>query len=312
MIAVTGATGFVGQHICRALLAAGHPVRAVVRSPEKAALVLPPQIDVQQADLLQPDALELALSGASAVVSNAALGSWAGPLEYYERVNVGGIRHLLTATQAAGIERLVHVSTLGVHHTRLHHWHSEDSPRIDPSTRQWSPRDLTTDWRYTATKARAEDLVQHSSLQSTILRPGPLFGPADTRLTARWWAARTRPVVLAPTLRVPLLSAADVASAVVAALSRSESIGKSYVLAGPPTGIHTVHRTWNRLAGTGPVVVPVPVPGFIGVHTSRAARDLGFAPRSLEDALSDVILAGSPQRPGPGSEPHRTAGAAPR
>jgi nucleoside-diphosphate-sugar epimerase len=91
---------------------------------------------------------------------------------------------------------------------------------------------------------------------------------------------------------VPQVCATDVAGAVVAALVRPQSIGGTYTLAGPPTSPLEVVRTMRRLANRGPSwLVPVPVPVWVAWDTSSAQADLGFSPRSLEDALADVLQA---------------------
>jgi dihydroflavonol-4-reductase len=293
VVAVTGATGFLGRHIVAALQRAGHPVRAVVRRPDRARELFGPRVDVRAADLGDLEALQDAFVGATAVVSNAALGSWQGPLEKFRAVNVDGTRHVLDAMKGADVGRLVHISTVAVGRTQLGRWADELVERYGTSGKRegWQPSDLTTDWRYAVTKSAAEDLVRERGhdLDVTILRPGPVFGVGDDKLTRKYlrmWRSR---VCVAPTARVPHVCGSDVAAAVVGALGRPASVGGTYVISGPPVSPHTIVRRMTALAGRGPVLLPLPVPVRVGFTTHRAARDLGFVARPLDDALSDVL-----------------------
>ena len=296
-VALTGATGFLGSHIWRALRGSGRRVRAVVRSPEKAVPINRWNDEVRRADLSDAPALTVALRGASAVVANAALGSWQGDLDRFFAVNVEGVRHLLGAMHSAGVRRLVFISTVAVCRTRPWVWQGDDSPRYgaDGKRGRWQLSDLTTDWRYAVTKSVGEDLATELAgrydIQLTVLRPGPVFGVGDPKLTQRYlkmWRSR---LCWAPTVGVPQVCATDVAAAVVAALARPLSVGATYTLAGPPTSPFEVVSTMRQLAARGPVVVPVPVPVWVAWDTRRAQAELDFSSRPLSEALADVLRA---------------------
>ena len=294
-IALTGATGFLGGHIASALLAAGLPLRAVVRNPQRATYLADLGAEVVQADLTDVDALNDALSGAQALISKASLGSWAGTEADYERVNVAGIDNLLSTAESSGIRRVVMISTVAVYRTQLNRTMAEDAPRYDVERRRFNWSDATTDWRYARSKTRAEAVARSYDLDLTILRPGPIYGSRDPKLTARYLKASLRRLVVAPTVGVPQVHAADVALATVAALQRPESIGKAYNITAPPTSPYAVQRTLQRLRREGNEgrrsgwVVPLPLPVFVSYDISAAARDLGFAPRSLRAGLREVL-----------------------
>ena len=304
-VVVTGATGFLGGHIVDALLAAGHRVRAVVRSPARALRLEESGVEVREANLESVGALTDAFDGASAVVSNAALGSWAGSLERYRQVNIMGTQNLLDAMTAVGVDRLVHISSVAVGQTRTRSWIDEFPARYGRDGRRgpWQVSDLTTDWRYAVSKSVAEDRIRahRPSIGATILRPGPVFGAGDPKLTRRYLRMWRSPICVAPTAGVPQVAAPDVARAVGAALSRSESVGRTYVLAGPPTSPYAVMQTLKRLTGRGPVLIPLPTPTWVGFMTHRATRDLGFVSRPLAVGLAAVLEAeGIAVRPGSG------------
>jgi nucleoside-diphosphate-sugar epimerase len=297
-IAVTGATGFLGGHICDALADAGHAIRGVVRDPAKGARLAAEGVDLAKADLADADALRSALDGCGALVANAALGSWAGPIERYLDVNVGGTERLLRASAAAGVKRVVLVSTVAVYRTRLRRWMDEDAEPYGLQRRWLNPSDLTTDWRYALSKAlgesRAHALADELGLALTVLRPGPIFGPRDPKLTQRYLRLHARDWAVAPTVGVPQVSARDCADAVPAALARPQSIGRAYNLAGPPTSIVDVLTTLRRLTGRGPRVLRIPLPLWVGYDTRRAHAELGFRARPLEQTLAEVVAAELP------------------
>lgn len=174
---MTGATGFTGGHLARALAARGHDVRALVRtkslarfaaSPVAAAAVTP-----IEGDLLAPEALARACAGVEVVYHIAATYREAGqPDSAYRAINVDGTRHLLEAAKAAGARRLVHCSTGGVHGHVAHPPANEDAP--------FNPGDV-----YQDTKLEAELMARafgtSTGFDVVVARPIGIHGPGDTR-----------------------------------------------------------------------------------------------------------------------------------
>ena len=148
MLAVTGATGFVGQALLDRAVAAGIPVRALARKPQ------PPRAGVEwiAGDLDDRPALTALLSGAEAVIHVAGVVNAPDPAAF-EAANVKGTLNVIEASLAAGVQRLVHVSSLSAR---------------EP--------DLSA---YGASKVRAEKLVRASGLDWTIVRPPGIYGPRD-------------------------------------------------------------------------------------------------------------------------------------
>jgi dihydroflavonol-4-reductase len=291
MIAITGATGFLGSHLALTARAAGLAVRGVVRRAES-PLLADAGVTLARGDLGEPDGLAEALAGADAVVANAALGSYEGDLDAFVRTNVGGTENTLRAAAAAGVRRVVLVSSVAIYRTVLRRPMNEDHPRYGPRRRAFSWTHLGTDWRYAVTKQAAEErawaLADELGLRLTVVRPGPIYGARDPKWTARLVRAARRPLAIVPTVGLPAVHAGDVARAVVAALGSPASVGRAYNLAGPPTPLATYVATMARLVGGGRVV-RVPVPAWVAYDTDAARRDLGFAARPVEEGLAEAI-----------------------
>ena len=272
-VAVTGASGFLGSHITQELMKRGHDVVAVVRTPAKAAWL---GCSVRQADLCDEVALARAFEGCDAVVSNAALAvrDRKPSLDEFRTANVQGTLRVIRACSASGVTRVVGISTLGV----------------DPTWRWRHLAGLTTNRLYLKTKGEGEaagtKLAAERELPLVWLRPGPIYGSRDHKVTARYRRAAQRRVVWAPTLALPHVHAADVGAAVAGALMGGDG---AYGLAGPSVSLAHIMRITKTLLQAPGWVVPVPVPFRVGFNDSRAREELGFAPRSIEEGLREAL-----------------------
>ncbi|HKR81100.1 MAG TPA: hopanoid-associated sugar epimerase [Nitrospira sp.] len=111
---VTGATGFVGGAVARALVRAGTDVRALVRSKSETRNLSGLPVEHVEGDLLDPSSLRRALAGCRQLYHVAAFYAlWAKDPSIFYDVNVTGTRNVLTAARQAGIERTVYCSTIG-------------------------------------------------------------------------------------------------------------------------------------------------------------------------------------------------------
>jgi len=282
-IAITGASGFLGSHLVDAFVDAGHAVRAVVRDPARLHRPVPSAV----ATLEDGDALAAAFRGVRAVVANAALGSWQGDLDAMLAVNLAGLERTLRAAAAVGVRRVILVSTVAVHRIRLSRPISEDSALYGDRRRRVNASDLTTDWRYALSKSRGEArawaLADELGLGLTALRPAPVYGPRDGKLTPRLRRRALARFALAPSVRVPFVHARDVADSAVAALDRPVSHGRAYILAGPPVSYAAVLGHIRSEAGHSGLLLPLPLPLGVRFDTTAARRDLGFSPRDWRE-----------------------------
>jgi len=219
---VTGASGFIGCHLVRALKAAGWEVRILVH---KTPVTQQPGIAVVAGDILNGSNLETALAGIDVVFHlAAAVGSIVSDPQVFREVNVNGTRTLLAAAQRANVKRVIHFSSIGVlGAVKTGDIAAEDYPP--------APRTL-----YDKTKFAAEEIVHQAvanGLDVVIVRPGWVYGPGDRRTFKFISAIRRGKFALlagAPGRQTPVYIA-DLVAGVLLAAAKGKS-GEVYHLAG--------------------------------------------------------------------------------
>jgi nucleoside-diphosphate-sugar epimerase len=167
---VTGASGFIGSHLVRALRTNGWDVRALVH---KTPIVEIAGVAAVSGDIRNAAALEAAMAGAAVVFHLAAtVGSSVTDPRAFREVNIGGTEAVLAAALRARVGRVVHFSSIGV----LGAVKTGDSADEDYPA---SPRTL-----YDRTKFAAEAAVLRAAadgLNVVLIRPGWVYGPGDRR-----------------------------------------------------------------------------------------------------------------------------------
>jgi 2-alkyl-3-oxoalkanoate reductase len=171
-VLVTGASGMLGSATARALAARGDRVTVLQRRP--AGLGLTEVL----ADVADTEAIRHAVTGHDAVVHLAAKVEVTGPWAAYARANIAGTQAVVAACRAAGVERLVHVSSPSVAHAA--------DPLIGAGVAPADP--VRARGAYARSKAVAEQIAlgaDGADLAVTAIRPHLVWGPGDTQLVSR-------------------------------------------------------------------------------------------------------------------------------
>lgn len=269
MILVVGATGTVGAEVLRLLRQRGEPLRALVRDPFSASRLAGPGVELVQGDLARPSTLPPALHGVTRVF----LVTPAGP----ETVPLQG--NMIAAAAAAGVDRLVRVSVLGIGSpvaAGILEWHAAVEQRL-------------ADVAIPAVNLRPTSMMQNLlGSAETIRRAGQFFGGQGDG-------------------RVALVDARDVAAAAVGALVRPEHITESVAITGPESlSYGDVAVVLADVLGRPVQYVDLPPEPYRNALRSAGlpewlARDLSL----LEDASRGTVMPVS-------SSVDRLAGAPPR
>ncbi|MFT5393524.1 MAG: dihydroflavonol-4-reductase [Gammaproteobacteria bacterium] len=316
---VTGATGFVGAAVARALLTRGHAVRALVRNTSDRSNIAALDIETVEGDLRDEASLQRAVAGCSAVFHVAAdYRLWVPDPGELHAANVSGSVALIKAAVAAGVERIVYTSSVA-------------ALGIDPSR---APADEATPvsesdmvGEYKRSKFRAERAVLKlagAGAPVVIVNPSTPIGPRDVRPTPTG-----RIIVEAASGRMPafvdtglnVVHVDDVALGHVLAFERGV-IGERYILGGDDLALREILAQVTSLVGRRApsvrlphgLVLPLahlaeiwyrlmppktdPMLTVDSVRMSKkhmyfssakARRELGYDPRPASAALEDAV-----------------------
>lgn len=213
MIVITGASGYIGSHIARRLVDEGKPVRAMVRSRQRAEeegrlAGLP--VEWVEADVSRPDSLQKAFKGGSAVIHTVAIAIEKGG-RTYEQINYQGTVNTVEAAKAAGVRRFINMSQLGA--------------------------DSRLPYRFLASKGQAQEYVAASGLDWTAFRPSVVWGPEDEFANTFARLVPLTPLIFPiigdENARFEPVWVEDVATSVAAALNDETTIGEEFELGGP-------------------------------------------------------------------------------
>jgi dihydroflavonol-4-reductase len=314
---VTGATGFVGAAVARALLREEHKVRVLARPNGDRRNLAGLDVEIAEGALEDAASLARAIAGCHYLFHVAAdYRLWVPDAAAMFRANVDGTRELMSAALAAGIERVVYtssVATIGIVKDGVadEATPSGEDDMIGPYKRS----------KFLAERA-VDELIAERALPAVIVNPSTPVGPGDVKPTPTG-----RIIVEAAKGRKPgyvdtglnLVHVDDVAAGQLLAAERGR-IGERYILGGENLSLAEILATVARAAGRRPpalkipyaVVLPIaagaemiaritgrePFTTLDGVRMSRkkmyfssakAARDLGYAPRPAREAIADAV-----------------------
>ncbi len=234
ILAVTGGSGFLGGHVLRVAAERGHQIRALTRGPQ-----LPrPNVEWVKGTLGHHRVLAELIAGCDAVIHVAGAVN-APTLAGFVDANVTGTASMLTAAEAQGVKRFIHVSSLSAREPDL-------------SDYGWS-------------KAASEAVVFQSPLDWTIVRPPAIYGVGDREMLELFRIARTRGIVpLPPRGRLSLIEAGDLARLLIDLVDAGEAVEQIYEPDDGTTEGYS-HREFGKLIGHAvgrPRTLALPVPGF--------------------------------------------------
>ncbi|HTN11337.1 MAG TPA: hopanoid-associated sugar epimerase [Acetobacteraceae bacterium] len=316
-VLVTGATGFVGSAVARALLARGRAVRVLVRAGSDRANLSGLDLDLVQGDLTDPASLARAVAGCGQVLHVAAdYRIWVPDPAAMLRANVQGTRALMLACLDAGVQRVVYcssVAALGLTGT--------DQPG-DETTPVDRAKIIGI---YKQSKYQAEQvvlaLVRERGLDAVIVNPAAPIGPRDIKPTPTGKmiadaASGRMPAYVDTGLNVVHVD--DVAEGHLLALERGRT-GERYILGGENLGMGKLMALVAHEAGRRPPRIKLPIaavwpvalaceglarfgipPLVVRDHlrmarkkmffsSAKAIAELGYAPRPASDAIADAI-----------------------
>lgn len=224
--AVTGASGFIGKRLVRAILNAGCEAVAVIRDNAHADHFRGLGASVRFADVTDQDQLQGAFADTHGVFHLAALfnhpeKTW----DEYHAVNVEGTLNVLSAAKESACQRVVHCSTVGVATEAHPPPYSEETP--------YSPQ---PEDKYEVTKAEAEIVARRfareNGLSLTVIRPAQVYGPGD-RSKAKFYKLVKKGVIVDPgdTMK-HLIYIDDLCDAMLRAMTDERADNEVFLIAG--------------------------------------------------------------------------------
>jgi nucleoside-diphosphate-sugar epimerase len=317
---LTGGTGFLGGHVARLLRERGDEVVALVRSPSKSRGLEALGCELTDGSLAARASIENGIRGCNAVFHVAAVYKVGIPRSEHPAMydaNVRGTERVLDAAVAAGVERIVYVSTIGA-------FGDTRGQVVDEAYRHPGDRYLSY---YEETKVLAHRVAEDriaAGAPVIIVQPGGIYGPDDPsdlgNLIGRIRMGRI-PARVFPETGFVWAHVEDVAEGILLAHDKGR-IGESYVLGGQLGTIGDMIDTVARASGRKPPRVTLPgwavrmgipfgplVGRMMGVGPNlresiraadgatywatdeKARRELGYAPRDLETGIRGTLAA---------------------
>lgn len=309
---ITGSTGLIGSHLARALARRGDELRVLIRSGSDDAVLTGVDFERVNGDITDRRAVRRAMAGASRVFHVAGMTSMrAGEAERVFEVNQGGTRIVAEEALAAGVERLVHTSSV------VAIGPAPPGGRADES-QPFTAGDL--DIAYVTSKHEAEGEVLSAAargLDAVIVNPtfvlGAGGGHASSMGLVRRYLLRRIPAYVDGALNV--VDARDVAAGQLLADTRGAR-GERYILGGRNFTLQRLFADLQRISGVPAPQLRLPaglaatgallaeqlgLPLGLAVDETRSAaqwwtyssakakRELGFAPRPHEETLEDAV-----------------------
>jgi dihydroflavonol-4-reductase len=315
---VTGGTGFIGGAVVRQLRARGDDVVALARNPAKAGPLEALGCSVVAGDLGDERAIRAGMEGCDAVIHAAAIyevGIPAAARAPMRAANVGGTERVLGAALELGIGKVVYVSTVGAF--------GDTHGQIVDESYEHPGESFTSEYEKTKWEAHqvAKRLIEEG-LPCVIVQPGGVYGPGDTSsigVLLDQFLSGKMPLIPFPELGICLTHVEDIAAGILLALDQGAA-GEAYVLSGPVTTVReaigvvaaeTGKKAPKHAIPTGLMKAMIPIGPLVGkamgqppnlrelissadgvtfwASHEKATRELGYAPRGLEEGIHAML-----------------------
>jgi short-subunit dehydrogenase len=296
---VTGASGFVGRHVCKLLTQSGYKVKALVRSEDTELTRF--GIKLWIGDLWDKSLLQEVISDVDVVIHCAGYARFGNGFRYYKE-NVELTEHVIHAAKLySNNARFVYISTIGAIDR------AKDDPCVAPLTEE-RPGLPTSD--YGRSKLLAEEVVKYSGLPFSIIRPAMVVG-ADMRsdshfsVFARQSLTGSLVARFAWTGEFSVIHVEDLAVGILTVATNENAVGETYFCAGEPISIADFFMQCTTKKIRIPLsILPAVVRYFIKwmpfalkamllpalTASDEKLRALGWFPRySAKTALAEVI-----------------------
>ena len=290
---ITGATGFVGPYLTRALLKKGYSCRCLVRDIEKARSLLRHEVELVKGDITRPETLEDICKGIDRVFHMATLGhlsNFVSGIETFRSVNTQGTINVMEAALKAGVDRFLHVSTVAAMGISSDVPATEDTP-FNPHT------------PYGISKMEAEEKVlqygKEKGLPAVIIRYSMVYGPRDYRDMLKLCKLAKKglfPKIGSSAKLTPLVHVDDAVEGAILAIEKGK-IGEVYLI----TGDSSVEFDWIRktiLVALGVRRPPLYIPEWPALFAASIIEKLflfvGRSPfvsrKNIESTLADRVF----------------------
>ncbi len=256
---ITGATGLLGSHIANKLRQDGRDVRALVRRSSDTSFLESIGVQTAAGDVTDPASIAGAMDGVQTVYHAAArVGDW-GPWQEFVDVTIRGTRNMIEAAARAGVERLVHISSISAYgHPDGEGLVLDESAPLGQGLHKWS--------YYSRAKVEAEKLIwgahAKGDIAVTVIRPSWLYGERDRasmpRLIRAMRSGKAK-LIGDGANRLNLTYAGNEADGCVLAADSPKAVGEAYNLCND--GAITQSEYLNKIArqvGAKPVTRKVP------------------------------------------------------
>ncbi len=317
-VLVTGASGFVGSAVARALVESGYAVRALLRPTAQRLNLAGLDAEIVEGDMRDRASVDNAMTGARFLFHVAAdYRLWARDPQEIMRTNAEGSRILMESALAAGVERVVYTSSVATIVCPTGEKPADETRSLSESSAIGV---------YKRSKVVAEKIVQHmiarDGLPAVIVHPSTPIGPRDIKPTPTG-----RIIVEAAMGRMPgyvdtglnLVHVDDVAKGHLAALLQGR-VGEQYILGGQDVSLAAMLKDIADLCGRKPprlclprlLLYPVAAVAEAAAHlthkepfvtidglrmskhrmffsSAKAERCLGYTARPYREALSEAI-----------------------